>query len=144
MSAQELEAFVPPLRERILDALALLGGTGSTIEICGKIAALGFPAPLRRVGVRLDEMARQDPPVVSRVGGPRGAPDGSRLWRLGPPDDVEGERLPAFPPREVPQAEEPGRAPLHEPCGFLEDALGHVWICLAPNGRLRYLSRGAA
>jgi hypothetical protein len=134
--AQELEVFGPPLRQRILDALELLGGTASTIEVRGKVEAGGFPVPLSRVGTRLHEMGREDPPAVSRVGGRREGADGSRLWRLGPPDDVEGDGLPPFPPRDVPQAEEPGRAPLHS-CGYLGDSVGHVWVCVAPNGRLR-------
>jgi hypothetical protein len=39
--------------------------------------------------------------------------------------------------RESPQAEVPGRAPLCPRCWFLRDTLGHVWACVAPNGRLR-------
>lgn len=137
-AAPETGPSGPPLRQRILDAIALLGGTASTSEVRGKVEAGGFPVPLARVGMRLHEIAREIPPAASRVGGPHGGADGSRLWRLGPPDDAEGERLPAFPQREVPQDEVPGRAPLHEGCGFLRDSAGHVWVCLAPNGRLRW------
>lgn len=63
---------------------------------------------------------------------------------------MTADLLPLEPPeperkrRETPQPEVPGRAPLCTECGFLEDALGHVWLCIAPNGRLRYRSRGAA
>jgi hypothetical protein len=37
----------------------------------------------------------------------------------------------------VPQDEVPGRAPLHERCGFLGDSLGHFWACVAPSPRRR-------
>lgn len=51
--------------------------------------------------------------------------------------------LPLEPPepkrkrRESPQAEVFGRLPCCGRCGFPRDALGHVWACLAPGGRLR-------
>lgn len=49
---------------------------------------------------------------------------------------------PAFTPdplmtRREPQPEAPGRAPCCPLCGFLLDALGHAWACLAPGGRRR-------
>lgn len=50
--------------------------------------------------------------------------------------------VPAFTPdpsmtRPEPHPEAPGRLPCCEACGFLQDALGHVWACVAPGGVLR-------
>lgn len=50
--------------------------------------------------------------------------------------------VPAFAPdpsmtRPEPQPEALGRLPCCEACGFLQDALGHVWACVAPGGRPR-------
>jgi hypothetical protein len=39
--------------------------------------------------------------------------------------------------RDSPQPEVPGRARLCLRCLYLRDALGHIWACVAPNGRLR-------
>lgn len=63
-----------------------------------------------------------------------------RRLRCPPPAPVPG--VPAFTPdpamtRPEPQPEVPGRLPRHERCGFLLDAVGHVWACVAPGGRLR-------
>jgi hypothetical protein len=63
-----------------------------------------------------------------------------RRLRCQPPAAVPV--VPAFTPdpsmtRPDPQPEVPGRLPCCETCGFLEDALGHAWACLAPDGRLR-------
>lgn len=56
---------------------------------------------------------------------------------------AEVNRTPAQPTepgprrRETPQPEVPGRAPLCPVCLHLRDAVGHVWACVAPGGRLR-------
>jgi hypothetical protein len=52
------------------------------------------------------------------------------------PPEAEGE-TPAPKRRETPQPEVPGRAALCTECLHLLDSVGHVWVCVAPNGRLR-------
>lgn len=135
--APELAAFGPSLGERVLDALALLGGTASTLEVHGKVTAGGFEVSRGSVSVKLNELSYRLPPVVTALGGPHDGPGRSRLWRLGPPEAGEDGAETAFPPRETAQPEAHGRLPVHEPCGFLRDSLGHVWACLAPGRRLR-------
>lgn len=125
------------LRDRVLDALALLGGTATTFEVHAKVQAPGRPVLYKSAHNTLNNLARESPPQVTALGDACQGPGVPRTWRLGAPEGAEGGRLPGFPPREVPQDEVPGRAPLHERCGFLGDSVGHFWVCVAPGQRRR-------
>jgi hypothetical protein len=55
-----------------------------------------------------------------------------------PPRPAEAvTELPAVPEPVVADPEIPARLTRCEKCGYLRGMLGHVWACLAPNGRWR-------
>ena len=122
--------------ERILAALAFLGGQGTTTEVHRVLGEDGgYPVSRNRVTPVLNMLARRTPQPVTRTG-KQGAGNGAGTWRLGAPG-VHGNAAPERKRRHEPQPETPGRAPLCPECLHLLDALGHVWACVAPGGKLR-------
>jgi hypothetical protein len=135
----EPNVYAPSVAERCLDALEALGGEATTGQVHALVNASGFPVPHDQVSARLHALAWRMPPGVTRLGQTPGGP----LWRLGPPERTEVAE-PEARHRGEPAEETFGRLTCCPRCGFLRDALGHVWACLAPGGRLRRRLDGAA
>jgi hypothetical protein len=123
--------------ERVLEALAALGGEASPSEIVAEFGREGHPAEVVQVGSALAGLARRSPPAVTAEGAGR-----SRRWRLAGDGKTEEESAPpaagtpgpesAAVPPDGPAERGPVPVPevkRHRKCGYVKDSPGCRMTC---------------
>ncbi len=96
------EAWLP-VPERVLAALAALGGSATVMQVARYTEMIGAPLGREYTALTLRRLARLNPPAVTADGSPRGGAGRARRWYL------SGTRC----------AE----------CGYLPQARGHQETC---------------